>query len=387
MSEHNSNGAEQLFDIERAEEAAAVDVGREVQKQRAREAARQIIAAERERIDDLPDPSRSIREDLLIPIENPVYAIERMAPYGANILLAALRKTGKTVLMLNLAKALVDDEPFLGYPLRPVEGNVVYFNYELTEQMFNRWVKDIGLKNTQKLKVIHRRGKGLPFWLPQVKQKVVSWINRAGGEVALIDPAAKAARGLVRDLNARPQVDEFTFVLDEIKEQTDLVELYMSIHMGWDSGPEDDERSLGSEAWEAWPDAVWYYTRGKGADKGTRFLRAEGRDVDEPTVKLEWDPETRVVRNSQQSRYDHKEERTWLSVCRAVDQLTKEGVRADTETVKLKMSGIDSGARYKAIEKTEADRLIRRNKVGKAKVCELLAGGETLLAKHPEATG
>jgi RecA-family ATPase len=56
----------------------------------------------------------------------------------------AQRKTGKTTLELNLAKALVDGRHFLGqFEVRPIAGNVAIVNYEVSARTLAGWAQQV----------------------------------------------------------------------------------------------------------------------------------------------------------------------------------------------------------------------------------------------------
>jgi hypothetical protein len=66
------------------------------------------------------------------------------------------------------------------------------------------------------------------------------------------------------------------------------------VHTGHAEQEEGKERARGASRLEGWKDVGWYYTRHPDQD-GLRFLRAFGRDVDEPNFAITYDPVTRLL--------------------------------------------------------------------------------------------
>lgn len=329
----------------------------------------------------LPTIATTLQDDLDKPRMANIDAVEGMNPSGGNVLMAALRKTGKTVLAMNLAKSLVDGVPFLGRDVRQIQENLIYFNYELTEEMFIDWMRGLNIKNTHKIKVLHLRGHSLPIWEPAEEDRLVEWLIEAGGEVAIIDPAGKASVGFIKSHNERTQVDEFTAILDNIKRRASLHELYMTIHMGWTSGAEDEERTLGSEAWEAWADVIWAFTTDQD-DKKTRFLLPRGRVPEQPTFAVKFDSKTRELDDANLTRGEHKQNKQVNAVVLAVGRLCKAlGRQPNAKELFNGIENLQSKQRQGAINLAESKKLIRRIPDGGKVVTELTPAGETWLAR------
>jgi hypothetical protein len=351
-------------------------VEREAKQLRVKHRARLIVEAGRDNHRfEFPDLDRRLRHELAEPDHEPVYAVESLNPTGGNALIPAQRKAGKTVLMDNLAKSLVDGDPFLDvYPVRRLEGTLVFLNYELTSQMFKRWMRVLDIKNDDRIAALHLRGHRLPFWLPEVRDRLVEYIRGVNGEVMIIDPAGRASQGLILDSRMDTQVRTFTDALDEVKRLSDLREMYLTHHMAWMPGVEDDEHGAGSYAWEGWMDVGWYLTKDRD---GTRFLRANGRDVEVDSFALDFDKETKTLTHSGVSREDKRDQDALYKVCQAVAQL--DDWSTSTE-VSDQISGLDKNERSRYIKLAEDDGYIERKLDGRAKRCHLTTKGETTIA-------
>lgn len=79
----------------------------EVRKLRTQKLAREFVASEDARGLELPAPI-TLTELQRAPIPESKFAVDRLWPDGGNVLLAAQRKAGKTTIVGNLLRALVD---------------------------------------------------------------------------------------------------------------------------------------------------------------------------------------------------------------------------------------------------------------------------------------
>lgn len=377
-------------------EAYDPDLAKELKRQRDRDRARQILAAERAPRLVFPSLGSTLRDELAEPDEEEVYAIEGLAPEGGNVLIPALRKTGKTILVMNLAKALVDGQPFLGtFAVREIQGSLAFLNYELSASMFRRWARAIGFKNPERVRPLHLRGQSLPFWLPETRDATVEWLRGIDAESAIIDPAGRASHGLVLNDNDNAQVRDFCAAVDAIKEAAGLREVYVPIHMGWQPQPEGQERTRGASEWEGWMDAGWYYT---ADEDGARFLRAYGRDVEVEAFALTFDPHTHALTHAGVTRTEKRAEDAIRRVCEAVAEVEvrtrkREHRQPKTAEVEDAINGLQKDRRSRAIQEAErSGYLLRRladgtqhplgERTNKPLFCELTEAGRNLLAPH-----
>jgi RecA-family ATPase len=226
-------------------------------------------------------------------------AIEQLLPASGNGLLVAQYKVGKTTLALNLAVALASGEPFLGkFEVAPMSGRVAFFNYELSERMFLEWAQDrIPDDHRDRIVTLHLRGRSAPFWNREVQDPLAAWLRRSEAEFLIIDPAAKAWRGLVDNENDNAKVEEFTSAVDELREAGGVSGGSLSTHhTGRYLQVEGEERARGATRLEDWMDAGWYYTKD---ESDTRSLRAMGRDVEMEAVDLQYFHDSRRLEAGQ----------------------------------------------------------------------------------------
>jgi len=70
---------------------------------------------------------------------------------------------------------LADGTEFLNYFDKPDhKGRVVIFNYEVSENQYRRWMNDVAIENSDKITLVHLRGKRLPLIVRRVEDLVVS---------------------------------------------------------------------------------------------------------------------------------------------------------------------------------------------------------------------
>ena len=245
-----------------------------------REAKR--LADSLERRDDRRPVRRSLAEELALPDEEEQYAIDGILPLGGNALFAARYKAGKTTFSGQLLRSWADGVPFLGKfqchpdPEKPV---VTYFNYEMSEGQFRRWMRRVGIRNTENVHVVNLRGISLPLSLADVREEVAGWLRDANTGLWVIDPASRAMAGM-GDGSDNKDVSLFVGYLDEIKARADVRDMVLDIHMGHASSREKDaQRAIGAQAWSAWADALWYLNLKEEGGIKSRWFSAEGRDV------------------------------------------------------------------------------------------------------------
>jgi len=281
----------------------ALEVERAAYKIRVRDAAREKVAAEMAVAVDLPATTQ-LDAFLAVPDEECVYRVDRLWPVGGRVVLAAQHKAGKSTLVANLIRALVDAEAFLDtFGVAPV-ARVVIIDDELDERMLRRWLRDQGIRNTDQVTVVPLRGRLSSFNVLDAATRT-RWAEHLGpADVLLLDCLRPAldALGLSEDKEA----GRFLEALDELAAEAGIPELAVVHHMG-----HQGERSRGDSRILDWPDAVWRLVKDAedeetGAGQVRRYLTAYGRDVDVPESLLAFDPATRRLSVAGGTRSDRK---------------------------------------------------------------------------------
>lgn len=294
----------------------AGEVARELARVRIREMAKELYREERaDRELSLPPFRSTLTEELAINDGDPVYTVRRLHERGMNSVLVAAYKTGKTTLLGNLFAALLNEEPFLGeFPVTKPEGRVAFWNYEMGERQFRRWLHDWDLHNTEDAVVWNLRGARIPLWAHAGQQAAIEWLRDHKVAFLILDPFARAFAG-GGDENSNSDVLMFTDALDAIKREAGVEDLIVSAHTGRGDNGDGFERARGATRLDDWADSRWIFTKEKD---GTRYFGADGRDVQVEAGALRFDPATRVLAWSGASKADTKFQASLAEIVAAV---------------------------------------------------------------------
>lgn len=305
----------------------------EVERQRIRKQAIKIVDDEvwEEKFQP-PLYEPTLREELLLKSDPVAWTVEDLHLRSGNTTCTAMFKTGKTVMQLNLAKALVDGGQFLGkFKVKPSEGRVAVWNYELSRDMFREWCRDIGFKSPGRMCPLTLRGYRVPIWIERGERWCIELLKSLEVSTWIVDPFGRAFRGAGSE-NANDDVGEFLESLDYIKEQAGVVDLFMSVHMGRGEIEENAEHARGATVLDDWPDGRWLLTK----DGSDRYFRADGRDVSMGAHVLQFNEGTRELTLSDVSRQDNRVMRH-AGFC--VDALRNAGEPLSSSELKDQMSG------------------------------------------------
>jgi len=248
---------EQRFDIDVAEAAHRL---------RVTEAARELVRAER----TPPAPPMDIALVDDIEDEEEIYRVENCLPMGGNALIVAKRKTGKSTVLLNAAKALRTGEPFLGrLNVQPITGRVAFLNYEVPRAMIKRWAHEAGLTSDDLL-TVNLRGRRNPLGhdadLDVLRERLIA--HQA--EIIIVDPLSRAFTG--DNIDNTAQMTQFLAGLDILRADVGASSILLAAHAGWNSN-----RARNSSVVEDWADSIITMI---ADEQGRRYLSAIGRDVE-----------------------------------------------------------------------------------------------------------
>jgi AAA domain len=362
----NKAGAQGANDIE----AFDADVARELHTLRVRDEARRRLAAEKESATKPFDAG--LLEEILARPPEPPFRIEGLLPSEAGMLVVAQRKTGKTTLMLNLARSLLTGQRFLGrFEVRPLSGRIAILNFEVSGPQLARWADEVGVLQ-HRLFLVNLRGCRNPLSHPDDRTRVAALLKEQQVECVIVDPFARAYGGT--NQNDSGEVGAFLSDLDRFaRTEVGALDLILTTHAGWNA-----ERTRGSSALEDWADSVVTMTRGSDKDEDTRYLRAIGRDVHLDEDQLHFDPETRLLSlTGTGSRKDTRKKAKADSLLIPVELYVAEhpgvstagltaGIRQQVEDGKLNLSFQDADVRTAAKLAAEQG-LIVRNEGGSGK--------------------
>ena len=355
-------------------------VDKELLRLRTRKEAERLFRAERglnARVVELPPLEQTGADDLAKEVVEPQYSIDRLLTHGGNAVPLAQYKTGKTTLVLNLAKALTDDELFLDeFETEPLTGTVAIFNYELTEAMRRRWMQAMDFRHPERLiPPIDIRGVRAPFWDGEYRKRLTDYLAAKEVEWWILDTAQRASSGLVADWNSNDQVDEFLSLLDEIKSGSGIKNLVLTHHQGRQQFEQDQEHGRGATRLEDWADAIWYLTK---FGKGKRSLRAIGRDVELDAIALDFDSHDHTTYATGRTRDEERVDEGVRAIVELLSKLNLDGATPSTEQFKKHWSG-NRNQQYACFKAALSKGLISQTSDGTKKVCAVTESGKKYL--------
>lgn len=253
--------------------ATALEI--ELERQRIRKEAAKILKEE-EASATYKEPIfvRSLDEELKLPEIEAQWVIRDIFPQGANISITAQYKAGKTTLINDLARSLADGIKFLDYFQEPIHPRrIVVFNYEVSENQYRRWMKDVDIKHADHVTLVHLRGERLPMISERVQRLVIDILKDLDCQTWILDPFARAFVGS-GDENSNSDVGVFLDTLDYIKKQANVDNLVIPMHTGR-AQEHGVDRARGATRLDDWADVRWLLTK---TEEG-RFFAADGRDV------------------------------------------------------------------------------------------------------------
>ncbi|WP_026533911.1 AAA family ATPase [Arthrobacter sp. H14] len=335
------------------------DIANKAQDIRNRDAAKQIIAAEQAGQFTPPTP---IPLDAFIANaanQEEAWRIEGLWPVNGRVLCSAAYKAGKTTLIGNLLRSLVDGDPFLGryQPLLADaqyvhENGVLLIDTEMTERQLGAWLDDQGIKNQHLIEVLCLRGQLSAFNIldPATRTK---WARKIeGSEVVILDNLRPVLDALGLDENR--EAGKFLTAWDEFMSEMFATESLIVHHTG-----HGQERARGDSALLASNDAMWTLIRDDESEEpiSPRYFKAIGRDVDVPETLLNYDGTTRRLSIGGGNR---KDTRTAGKVHAVLDFL-KTSPGTSKTGIKTAIPGDDKDT-AKAIDEALRQGLIRAEK-------------------------
>jgi len=285
---------------EQPDDDRAAKVAEQAEYMRINREARALVSAE----DWTPPPAQGSWADQLATPDEPVrWLISDLAFEGANVVVNAQAKSGKTSLVLNVAHALLGGEPLFGHFNVATLANgrsVAWWNAELAERQAKAWLRDFDLPRPEAFHPFHLRGYSMPFEVGQVEDYAVAWLSERGVAVWILDPLSALYLG---DENSNTELGEWLRAIDRIKRRAGVETAFVVHHVsetaadeGESSNPGRLLKGRGASRLTGWADVLWSYS---GRFNEPRYLSALGRDVDlEPFGGLHMDSSTRLLRFS-----------------------------------------------------------------------------------------
>lgn len=210
-----------------------------------------------------------------------------LLPVKGTALLTAARKTGKTTLLVNLLKSLVDGNKLFGeHEVEPVK-RVMLIDVEMTEPLLYRYMKGLGIRNIDRIALVAARGRVAETFTPLRGDpaKLTNWLAAQRPDVLVIDPLAPLLAALGWSENDNTDVRQALTLLIDVATQAGISELVLAHHTGWDDPKSAvPVRARGASSFEDTPDVLWRLEREAG---GGRVFHAMGRLGDTERQYLE----------------------------------------------------------------------------------------------------
>ncbi|BBY94286.1 hypothetical protein MGALJ_39550 [Mycobacterium gallinarum] len=227
----------------------------------------------------------------------PKHRITNLLPDHGNMTVVGGNKCGKTERTLELIKSLVTGEPYLGEfeVVDPLNGKVLFLNYELTPALLAEWMRDMGLDSDKVLTMHLRDYASVPLLSDGGAEWLVNVCLMHDVETLALDPGGRAMTAAgCKNEDSNDEVKVITSHLDQIKAEAGMSHLVIPLHANRVTTP---VRPRGADSWGGWHDAsisLWL----KNANKpyAARMFSAHGRDVSMPETELIRDDSTRLCR-------------------------------------------------------------------------------------------
>lgn len=218
------------------------------------------------------------------PVDPTLYKVDQLWPSGGNVLFAAAAKFGKSTVIMNLIRALLDGSAFLGtftVARIPDGESLLLIDLEMSESRVQSELIAQQIAHPSRLKVACLRGQPKRFDITDAETRahMVDYCLRHNVRTLILDPLAPMLGYLNVDENDNTTVNRFFQQLDEFKKEAGIRDLIVTHHCGHSA----DMRPRGASRFNDWPDALWLAKiDGDVTDPNTpRKFFARGRDVGE----------------------------------------------------------------------------------------------------------
>jgi hypothetical protein len=272
---------------------------RELESARVQREVRRRLDAEERPLVVMPE-FVTLRGLLDEPDEDATHRIEGWQPRDSRVMLAAQFKAGKTTMIANVTRSLLDGDPFLDVAkVVPLTGALALIDTEMSKRQLKAWLRDQNIRSADRVLPLLLKGRLGSFDLlrPEVRARWVAKLRAFNVEYVVLDCLRPVLDFLGLDENR--DAGRFLVAFDALLAEAGVAEALMVHHMGHAS-----DRPRGDSRLRDWPDAEWRIVRRSEEPASPRFVSAYGRDVDIPESALLWDASGRRLRLVGGSRRD-----------------------------------------------------------------------------------
>lgn len=214
------------------------------------------------------------------------WRVDGIMPAGSVVILAASAKAGKTTLTLNLIRALLRREPFLGYRTYRPDGQILYLN---TDRMPRRIVREWARKLLGPAHGWAWEDADDPSHLdildPDNRVAFAADLRQHDVAFLVIDSALPLVSSLGLDENSNSDVRKWLDALRPLQDASGVGEILVLHH----AGHAERGRSRGASAWADGADVMWVLTHNED-DHSREFSIPGGRGVLPVKLALDFDP-------------------------------------------------------------------------------------------------
>jgi hypothetical protein len=217
------------------------------------------------------------------------WRIDGWQPRQARVLLAAQFKSGKSVLVHNYLRSLVDGTAFLGTAaVTPIAGTAILLDVEMSERQSDAWLRCQGIEHDDRVIIYSLRNAARSFNLldERIRHEWATRLRDQGAEALVLDCVRPVLDAL--GLDEHRDAGLFLVAFDQLLREAEIPESLAVHHMG-----HGNERARGDSRLRDWPDVEWKMVRKDEDPSSMRFIAAYGRDVDVSESALTYDPQTR----------------------------------------------------------------------------------------------
>jgi hypothetical protein len=306
LAAHGALGPDELdIDLDDFEEM--------LRRERTKRAVKRALDAEERPLTPMP-PAMSLKERLGKTRPAVEYRIDQWFVVGGHVVLVAQYKAGKTTLVGNLVRSLVDGEPFLGVAkVKPVS-NLVILDFEMSEGQVEMWLRDQNIRNTDRVYLVSLRGAASSFDIlnPLRRREWAERLRELRAEFAFVDCLRPAMDAL--GLDEHNEAGLWLTAFDEMLRVANIPEALIVHHSG-----HGGDRSRGDSRILDWPDGIWSLVRENRDNLNSpRFISAKGRDISVDEGELSFDAITRHLTYAAKNRKKAGADRVMVDVLREV---------------------------------------------------------------------